>query len=168
MVMPALALTDSELRFLLLKLQTEFVLEASDPVEITERLSSLPKDLTDAFEGVFQRMTIGDATFAYRILGWVFHAQRILTMSELQEALVIKIGVPSLDRNLITDSSKVVRICGGLVNHDKHNDFVTFSHETVQQFLEKKKLGMLPSHSDVSMTCLTYLQLPPFKGSSFH
>ena|SRR5277367_3268841 len=109
----------SELRFLLLKLQTEFVLEASDPVEIRERLNSLPKDLTEAYDAVFERITPGDAAFAYRILGWIFHAQRILKMSELQEALVIKIGVPSLDRCLITDAAKIVRVCGGLISHDK-------------------------------------------------
>jgi hypothetical protein len=102
-----------------LKLQTEFVLEVSDPIEITERLNSLPKDLTEAYDAVLSRMTVGDATFAYRILGRVFHAHRILKMSELQEALAIKIGFLFLDRELITDASKIVRVCRGLFSHDK-------------------------------------------------
>jgi len=140
----------------------------SDPVEIRGRLKSLPKELTEAYEAVFTRMTRGDATFAYRILGWIFHAQRILSMRELQEALVIRIGVLSLDRDLITNSSIIVRLCGGFVNHDKDNDLVTFSHETVREFLEKHKLGMLPSQAEISRKCLTYLQLPQFTNMPSH
>jgi hypothetical protein len=162
MVLRFLARIDSEYRFLLLKLQTEFVLDTIDPVEITTRLESLPKDLTEAYTAVLERMRHGDATFAYRILGWIFHSQRILKMSELQEALAIKIGVPVLLPHLITDASKIVSVCGGLVDHDKESDSVTFSHETVWPVL-KNMLGVLPSHSEICRMSLTYLQLPPFK-----
>jgi hypothetical protein len=84
-------------------------------------------------------------------------------MDELQEALVIKIGVPSLGHDLITEPSKLVRACGSLINHDEISDFVTFSHETVRGFLEKHKLEKLPSHSEICRTCLEYLRLVPLR-----
>ena len=148
---------------MLLKFQIDYVLSSSDPVQITDRLECLPEDLTSAYWSVFSRMIPGDATFAYRILGWVFHAQRILNMSELQEALAIRIDRPSLQRHLIAEPTEIVRACGGLVTHSKDSDLVTFSHETVRPFLEKHKLTSLPSHSVVCKTCLTYLQLPPLE-----
>jgi len=150
----------SDRRFLLLKFQLDHVLASSDPVQITDKLACLPKDLTAAYQSVFSRMAPGDASFAYRILGWIFHAQRILNMSELQEALAIRIGRPSLQRHLIADPREIIRACGGLVNHDKDSDLVTFSHQTVRPFLEEHKLTSLPSHSVLCKTCLTYLQLP--------
>lgn len=157
-------MTGPKLRFLLLSLQTKFVLDSSDPIEITWRLTHLPKDLEEAYNGVVERMTTGEAAFAYRILGWIFQARRVLTMSELQEALAVSVDVPSLRRHLITSASKIVSVCGGLLNHDKASDLVTFSHETVREFLRKGKVGMMPSHSEIGRTCLTYIQLHPRVG----
>ena len=131
-----------------------------------EALESLPTDLRAAYNKVFDR--IADSGFAYRILGWIFHAQRILKMSELREALAIRIGSPSLDdlQTLQRDATEIVRICGGLVSHNKVSDLVTFSHETVKPFLENYKLANLPSQANLCKTCLTYLSLPPLDKPS--
>jgi hypothetical protein len=149
-------------RFQLLLFQTDYVLQSSDPIEIFSALELLPKDLTEAYDAVFERMTPSGTEFTYRILGWILHAKRILKMSELREALAIRIGVPSLLEYLKPDAIEVVRSCGGLVSHNEESDLVTFCHETVRSYLEKTKLERLPSHPVLCKTCLTYLQLSQF------
>src|SRR5208282_4581322 len=83
-------------------------------------------------------------------------------MSQLQEALAIRIGHPFLQQHLIVDATEIVRVCGDLIGHNEVNDLVSFSHETVRSFLETSKFGDLPSHSVLAKTCLTYLQFPVF------
>ena len=130
-----------------------------------DRLDHLPKDLKEAYNAVFERMTPGEADFAYRILGWILHARRILKMSELREALAAQIGhSPSFDPLFIANPIEIVRTWGGLISYDEASSLVTFSHETVCSFLEREKLGVLSSHSVLFKTCLTYLQLPEFEN----
>jgi hypothetical protein len=139
--------------------QADFILASPDPVEITKRLQFLPKDLTAAYYTIFDRLNPGELAFAHRILlGWIFHAQRLLSMSELQHTLVVEIGVPAFNPQLITESSEILRICGGLIGVDEHSKAVVFSNETVKPFLRENKLQELPSHLDLAKTCLTYIQ----------
>jgi len=149
-------------RFLLLTLQTDHVLATGDSREIKRRLQSLPTDLTEAYRDVFERMT--EPAFARRILGWILHAQSLLTMEGLQEALAIEIGVPVLDYDLITEPEVIVRTCQGLVSYGLDTGYVTLSHETVKTFLENNELERLPSYSELAKTCLTYLQSPVFEN----
>jgi len=149
-------------RFLLLTLQTDHVLGSGDSREIKRRLQRLPTDLTEAYRDVFERMT--EPAFARRILGWILRAQRRLRMEELQEALAIEIGVPTLDGDVITGPEVIVRTCQGLVYYDLDSGYVTLSHETLKLFLENNELERLPSHSELAKTCLTYLQLPVFEN----
>jgi hypothetical protein len=107
-------------------------------------------------------MTQGGLVFACRILGWIFHAQRLMTMGELQHALAIKIGVPSFQSHLIPDPSEIIRVCAGLISLDENRNLVIFSHETVKPFLRENKLQDLPSHLDLAKACLTFFQLPVF------
>ena len=159
----SISMTFLRVRFLLITLQVKYVLEPKDSGEKRRRLSSLPQSPTDAYHGVIDRMTPDDIQFARRILGWVLHAQRILTMPELQEALAIEIGVASLNQQDITGAEEIISTCGGFVDHNQDSDLVTFSHETVRPFLEEHEFKSLPSHSVLCKTCLTYLQLPPFE-----
>jgi hypothetical protein len=133
----------------------------------------MPKTPTEAYFDTLQRMTPEDLKFAHRILGWVLHTERILKMDELQEALAIEIGVPSLDMDDITNSDIIISTCGGFVEHNPFSDSVTFSHETVRPFLEAHMLTFLPSHSELCKTCLTYLEFlslsdPPWKPPPFY
>ena len=166
----------SDYRFLILKLQTDYVLDAKDPLDRKTRLKSLPIDLASAYCQIIQdRITPSDLTFARRILSWILHAQQILKMSELREALAIQIGDPSLEKSDIPKNDEILRACGGLVNHNPDNDLITLSHETVRSFLQtpefqshlkKHDLEFPSSHSELSKTCLTYLRLPVFENPS--
>jgi hypothetical protein len=137
-------------------------LEPKDAGEKRRRLGSLPKSPTEAYRGILERLTPDDLRFARRILGWVLHAQRILTISELQGALAIEIGVASFNPQDMTTAEEIILTCGGFLDHNEDSNLVTFSHETVSPFLQEHELMSLPSHSELCRTCLTYLQLPEF------
>jgi hypothetical protein len=147
-------------RFLLVELQVQYVLEPKDPREILNRLNSLPTSPTKAYRGILERMEPDHRQFAYKILSWVLYAQRILKMPEMQEALAIEIRAPSLDPRAITPAEEIISTCGGFLNYDLDTDLVTFSHETVRQFLEDHVSSSLFSHLVLSRTCLAYLGLP--------
>lgn len=150
-------------RFLLAILQLQSVLKFKDPVKVKDRLRNLPDTPTEAYHDLLDRMTPEDQDLARRVLGWVLLARRILKMAELREVLALnEEGSPSLDVNDCLEAEQVVSICGGLIIHNRGNDLVTFSHETVRPFLETHELTSLPSHSLLSSSCLAYLRLLPF------
>lgn len=147
-------------RFLLVQLQVQYVLEPKDAREILNRLNSLPTSPTKAYRGILDRMEQDHRQFTYKILSWVLYAQRILRMPEIQVALAIEIDVPSLDPRAITRAGEIIATCSGFVNHDLKTGLVTFSHETVRQFLEEHESSSLFSPLVLSRTCLAYLRLP--------
>jgi hypothetical protein len=155
-------------RFLMVTLQTRHVLEQRhDWFAMKLCLENLPKTPDDAYHGVLARLPEKSRKYAERILGWILHAERRLTMGELREALAIQIYGPAalaeLDHHDESEATKILQISGGLVALDQRAS-LGFSHETVEAFLKKHQLPTLPSHSDLCRTCLTYLQLPVFEN----
>jgi ankyrin repeat protein len=130
-----------------------------------ERLDSLPSTPTKVYQEILHRMNSEDREFVLKLLGWVYHARRFLKMAELWEILQPVIGPKPTDsdNNLQLYAKGNVYACGGLIVHNIQTDVVTFSDETVQEFLEKNKMANLPSHADVCKTCLTYLGFPVFE-----
>jgi hypothetical protein len=146
---------------LLVILQLNYLLEYKEAAKIKSRFKTLPKTPTEAYRNVLDRMTPGDADLARRVLDWLLNAARVLAMSELREALAIQID-PTLDEDNILDAELVVRVCGGLITHNRDNDLVTFSHETVRHYFEEQERGATLSPSDLCKACLRYFQLPAF------
>jgi hypothetical protein len=149
-------------RFLLVILQLQSVLNLKNPVKIKKQLRNLPNTPTEAYQDLLNRMTSEEQDLTQRVLGWVLLARRIIRMAELQEVLALDEDGPSLDLDYGLPADQVVRLCGGLITHDRALDLVTFSHETVRSFLEEECIS-LPSHADITRTCLAYLRLPPFE-----
>jgi hypothetical protein len=150
------------IRFLLVNLQAEYVLEQSDPIQIRKRLKCLPKSPAEGYRTVLERLPPGTKGFAFRMMGWIFHAPELLRRGQLREALAVDVGDEDLDRETVPSPEAVIRVCGGLVDYDRSTELVTFSHETVRPYLEEYELGSLPTHLDLCRTCLVYLSFPAF------
>jgi hypothetical protein len=103
----------------------DYVLDTSDPTEIHKRLHSLPKDLDSAYHSIFDRMNPGDLAFAYRILGWIIHAQGPLSMGALRVALAINVGELSFHKYLIPNACEIMRASGRLIIRDEESDLIT-------------------------------------------
>jgi hypothetical protein len=145
-------------RFLLAKLQTNYVLETPDAAERNRQLGQkFASEPTEAYGDLMNRMTPNQRAFALKILSWLFYAQRILSMRELQHALAVQIG-QRLDPLDITFPEVIVQSCGGLVDHNLSSNLVTFSHALVRQFLEGHQAHILRPPSEIAMVCLTYMR----------
>jgi hypothetical protein len=92
-----LLIFQTHIRFLLARLQLDYLLEESDPFKIKLAITSLPLELTKAYEGVTKRMSTQQREFAFRILSWIFRTPRALEMNELRIALGIKFGQYKID-----------------------------------------------------------------------
>jgi hypothetical protein len=86
--------------------------------EVRKALKNLPKDVDETYDEAMERIeqqNEADEALAKRVLCWVTHARRPLTVSELQHALAIVNGTTALDLDNITDEEILNSICAGLL-----------------------------------------------------
>ena len=140
------------------------MLEVQDPIEIRKRLKSVPWDPSEAYRGVIERMR--DRHFAGRILGWILHAQRPLTMTELQIALNFDQDEFSFLPYEPPVPESIVLTCCGLIEHRRDTGLVSFSHAMVLQYLTEHPFEELASHSLLALTCLAYYRTPDFEAAA--
>jgi hypothetical protein len=146
--------------FLLAKLQTDYVFATPDAPQRNRRLSSLPTTPTDPYLYVFQRMSHDQRQFARKILSWVYYVQRILFVTEIQEALDVQIGEEELDYLNISSPESILQTCGGMIDCTQLTfwpAFITFSHALVWKFLEENTETSRLQPSEISLAYLTYL-----------
>ena len=108
------------------------------------------------------------ATLARKVLSWVFHASRPLTILEIQHALAVEAGDTTLDEDNIPEEELLLSVCNGLVTYGKEGGFLTLVHYTFQQYLEQKAETLFPNaQADIARTCLTYLSFDDFEQGPF-
>jgi hypothetical protein len=117
--------------------------------------------LEKAYDEVVGRIDGRHRQLAFRIVSWLFRAQRILRMNELLEALVVEEGDTDLWRDCLPEPTDVVNCCKSLVLHEETSGLVRFSHETVKEYI-KKRSSLLPPVTDLAKGCLTYLRFNEF------
>jgi hypothetical protein len=90
---------------------------------------TLDKAYNEAMERVkAQNKVLGDQ--AMRILSWITHASRHLTITELQHALAVEVGEKSFDEDNISDIEEVINACAGLVAINTEQNTVELVHCT--------------------------------------
>jgi ankyrin repeat protein len=124
-------------------------------------LSILPATYEKAYEMTFNRIlkqpdTIVD--LSKRVLNWVLHAKRPLTMQELQHAIAIKSHCKSIDPESLESPKVILSSCLGMVSLSKVDGRVHIIHATARQFLESNEqlLSERPQY-DIARSCLRYL-----------
>ena len=106
----------------------------------------------------------GFEKLAKRVLSWIIHAQRQLTIVELQHALAVKIGEPELDEENVREPHQLVSVYAGLVTSDQKTGVIRLVHYTTQQYFERTRLSWAPNvQADITMACLTYLSFNTFE-----
>jgi ankyrin repeat protein len=155
-----------DFRFLLVEFQLHYVLSKKEPrrVEAAIRARSLPKQIHEAYEEVLERIERESCYgLVVKILSWVFHARRPLSMDELREALSIDSGDSRLNSFYFLEPSAIVEVCKSLVTYDESNGIVRFTHYTVQDYLQTKRPEILLNVVELAKTLLTYLSFDIFK-----
>ena len=98
-------------------------------------------------------------------LGWLTHAQRLLSITELLHAVAIESDEKEFDEDNLSDLETVLSVCAGLVIADKTSDIIRLVHYTTQEFFVRNDQNVLPNaKQDIVVSCLTYLLYESFPG----
>jgi ankyrin repeat protein len=100
---------------------------------------------------------------ANRILGWLTHSYKALTISELREALAIEPGTIELDQRARPRLQMLDSVCAGLINIDQSTGVVQLAHKTVKEYFDKTS-RFPEAHRTITEACLTYLSYDEFSS----
>src|ERR1700737_5246215 len=106
------------------------LLSKPTPGDIKKALKNMPHGiggLDTMYEQAMKRINDQDEELqelAKKVLSWVTHAKRPLTIIELQHALAVKDGTVELDKDFVPEVEDLVSFCAGLVTVDEQSDNV--------------------------------------------
>ena len=124
-------------------------------------LENLPPELDETYNDALARISgqdKEDTKIAHRVLGWITHATRPLTMKQLQHALSVEPEQADLDEETLIDEELLISTCLGLVTVDHTSEEVRLVHYTAQKYFEHRLLEIFPdNHLCIASTCLTYM-----------
>jgi ankyrin repeat protein len=104
-----------------------------------------------------------DRAIVQRILSWLCHARKQMTIREIQEAVSVQRGDRDLEREDFLDPGSIVEMCCGLVMHHEPSGSIQFTHYTVHEFLLLRFHQHLSPPLDLAVICLTYLTFDVFE-----
>ncbi|KAI1321129.1 ankyrin repeat protein [Xylariaceae sp. FL0255] len=159
--------------FLLAKLQVDIVLDLPTMGDVKRALEGLRKGVeglnatyTQAMERI-ENHNPPTRHLAKRILQWIVHSERRLSLLELQHALAIQPQSDFFDRDFIPTIKTMESCCAGLISVDKDRKIVRLVHYTTQEYFETTSSKWFPqAQRDMTIDCVTYLSYADF-GSGF-
>lgn len=157
-----------EYRFLLVRLHVDYLAQLPTIRHIRRALQNMPRFLSNIYEKATERIeNQGEYLhqLARKVIFWLTHAKRVLSMTELQHAVAVEAGNLELDEDSIPDKEILVSICAGLVTHDTESDVLRMAHYTVQEYFEGEgKSWVQDAETDIATTCITSLSFRKFEG----
>ena len=131
----------------------------------------MPRELDDLYRETLERIRKQpgeDGTLGMRVLSWITHARRPLSVEELRHGLTVEYDdgeEPEEDfdpENLLSPRS-LVDVCAGLVVIDPRSQIIRLVHYTTQEFFNKERQHLFEdAENDISTACLTYLSYNVF------
>ncbi|KAM0425053.1 hypothetical protein ACHAPT_009612 [Fusarium lateritium] len=180
--------------FLLARLHLDSLKHKTTLYDLSEALKGLPKGetaLAEAYGETIKRIRSQSKDFrllAERVLSLLTCAERLLTKWELQDALAVRAGTPTLDRDKRPCIGMIVDVCAGLVTFDEDSGILRLAHDTTRGYLaahmfcikpqedpatlqdpmifdtQKNADAMADAHNAASIICVTYLSFDDFES----
>ncbi|OPB45737.1 hypothetical protein A0O28_0093040 [Trichoderma guizhouense] len=101
---------------------------------------------------------------AIKVLSWITHAVRPLSVAELQHALGVEIGEDEFDENNLPQTEDIVSTSVGLVTIDEESEVIRLVHYTTQDFFERNREKWLPNAKTyIAEVCSCYLSYSVFE-----
>ena len=156
-------------RFLLAALQIDQICLARTVKQIKNRLNSMPREIDSLYRETVDRIKKqpgDDGNLGMRILGWMTHTRRPLTVDELRYGLAVEYDEADeaaeeakiLDYDNILPAQSLVDVCAGLVMINPQSQVVRLVHYTAQEFFDKERSDLFgDTDADMAQACLTYL-----------
>ncbi|KAJ6496842.1 ankyrin repeat-containing domain protein [Mycena vulgaris] len=153
--------------FLLARLHIESLATENTIKAVRETLQQLPTNLDQTYDEAMARINVqqeADRKLGLLTLTWVANAKRLLSVSELQEALAIENDSTFLDLDNLLDISTIISVCAGLIVVDETLSVVRLVHYTTQTYLDSIQSDQFPlAQTKIVSTCLTYLSFKEFE-----
>jgi hypothetical protein len=125
--------------------------------------TGLPTTVYEAYKRLPDRDDV-NKDFALRILSWIHHAKRPLTVGEISHAQAVTRGSKDLTPDDINDHETIAKSCQGLVITSRFDGSVRFLHQsTVEAFLRERHGNEILTPHEIASVCLTYLAFDEFK-----
>ncbi|KAH8882431.1 hypothetical protein GQ53DRAFT_885480, partial [Thozetella sp. PMI_491] len=152
--------------FLMARCHVNSVIMQGSIRRVREALTRLPDDLDDTYSAIMGRIYAQDkyqADQARKLISWVLHATRSLTIQEIGCAMAIEPHDSSLDTQAIPDLDLLVSSCAGIIDIDKESCVIRFVHGTFQEYITKAPPIPPPTaQCDIAQICLHYLLFDVF------
>lgn len=123
-----------------------------------------PRELNRSYEQALKRIESRkkNVKWPFKLLMWILHAFRPLSLDEVRHALAVKEG----DRRLTgipPDPARWASQCAGLVSVNRETKTIELDHYTIKEFLESNpQTWMKDAHLEITRACLTYLTFDDF------
>jgi ankyrin repeat protein len=132
-----------------------------------DALDSLSRNLPEAFEETIariQRLPESQRRLGIHTLMWICHAKCAMTVSELSDALSVKLGQAAMSPKHRPSPKMMVECCQGLVTIDSETMNIRLAHYAIQEYLigQSDNLFIRPN-ANIAEICLTYLLFDSFR-----
>ncbi|KAK2592122.1 hypothetical protein QQS21_010193 [Conoideocrella luteorostrata] len=179
-ILPSFVLEDPELQhdiktaiskaidgmFLLGPLYIEALTQQPTVGHIREALANLPDRLDSIYEQAMMRIRNQGGNLwklARKTLSWLVVARRVLSTTEVRNAVAIQPGSSELNMLFIPTIEMIGTVCAGLITIDSQSDTVRLVHYTTQQFFEAVGAHwFLDAETAITKICITYLSFNTF------
>lgn len=129
----------------------------------------MPRELYELYRQTLERIQKqagDDGVLGMRILSWITHAKRPLSVDELRYGLAVEYNdddddegkLKNFDEENLLSPGSLVDVCAGLVVIDSTSQIIRLVHFTTQEYFDKTRLHLFKdAELDISRACLSYL-----------
>ena len=123
----------------------------------------MPGELDEVYREALvriQKQAASHRELGMRILSWITHAKRPLSVNELRYGLAVEYSdvQEEFDEDNLLSPGILVDVCAGLVIIDSSSQVIRLVHYTTQEYLDKEQPKLFKGvEVDISRACLTYL-----------
>lgn len=105
-----------------------------------------------------------DAQLGKKVISWISHAKRPLTVAEMQHAVKIESNTTKIEKFDLISQDILVSVCAGIVTVDKESNIIRLVHYSAQEYFQKSgSQKFFPdSEHQLANACLTYLLFDNF------
>ncbi|KAG2076221.1 hypothetical protein BDR04DRAFT_1090139 [Suillus decipiens] len=133
--------------------QLDVIVACKTPGSIRKALDDLPAGLDETYDRIIfsiEEKWKDDGPIAQRCLLLLAGAFIPLTLDQLNEAMMIEVGRPSLNEDLrVMDTMDIIAACGSLVAYNANTGIVSLSHYSVKEYLVSRPNKIFKSISDM-------------------
>ncbi|KAG1836889.1 hypothetical protein DFJ58DRAFT_749655 [Suillus subalutaceus] len=133
--------------------QLDVLMKCKTSGSIQKALDDLPKDLHETYDRILHSIEErggDDGPISQRCLLLLAGTFTPLTLDQLDEAMMIEVGCPSLNEDLrVLNTMDIVAACGSLVTYNEKTSVVALSHYSVKEYLISRPNNICKSVSDM-------------------